>query len=88
MVDVIVVGEKSGRSRLTGNGNHLRSLSNPIMFNVSENMLNFDLNKFLKSAVWLNENLGEGNWFYDDMKYYFATEYDLVMFKLAVVYEE
>lgn len=74
---------------MTGNGKHLLSSSNSFIFDVSENISHgFDLSKFLRSVVWLNENIGEDNWFYDDMKYYFTSECDLVMFKLAILHEE
>lgn len=82
-----VISSGTGVSMMFGNAAEL--LSNPDSFVMdmrSTNQSNgeFTVNSFVEMAIWLNNNVGFKNWYFDDMKYYFKTKDDLIMFRLRL----
>jgi len=87
-MDVIdVISASNSTSVLFGKGKHLATDPESFMIDMrSANRTDkeFTITRFIDLAVWLNNTIGFENWYFDDMKYYFKSKNDLIMFKIVV----
>lgn len=82
----LVVSGGSGR-RFLGNGKDLIKESRHKV-DISEHIDHrFNLEKFVESVLWLNDNIGVDNWCYDGMTYHFRDLGHLINFKLRYLYD-
>lgn len=78
---------KSSGSMLIGKGGHLRGTTDHTV-NIADHIDHrFDLGSFVDAACWLNDNVGQKNWCYDGMTYYFNDRDNLVNFKLRYLFD-
>lgn len=78
---------RSGGSALIGKGKDLPRMSNH-KIDIAEHIDHrFNLERFVESALWLNDSIGADNWCYDGMTYHFRNLGDLVNFKLRYLYD-
>jgi len=48
----------------------------------------FNLETFLEAREWLDQEIGEDNWCYSNMTYYFQNTDDMFQFKLRYLCNE
>lgn len=85
-IEVAISG--TGRSRLQGNGAHLVKTSQH-RINMADHLENgFNLETFLEAREWLDQEIGEDNWCYSNMTYYFQNTDDMFQFKLRYLCNE
>lgn len=84
-IEVVMSGE-TGRSRFIGTGKHL--LGSPHKASIAPYIDHqFGLEHFLDATIWLDDNIGSGNWCYDGMTYYFSDRDNLINFKLRYLFD-
>lgn len=76
-------------NNLLGDGIHLLNHDKLNCVSICDyiDTINFNLNKFNDTVLWLNTTVGKNNWYYDDMKFYFENNMHLTMFKLVMLHD-